>query len=201
MRKDEDENLVDHRVLSTHRWGHRPLHQHSAPLGNTSCGRPTPRRAPSSLPHNPFCLRWLQNISTLIFLFHFQIFSSFYFFFFFYLKYGGGDKKKMKSAKIQETFQKGVGSVLLSVLPLFLPKHSVFLQLMFGENGSPWRLVCLGGRHPKNTGQDSGVSLVTMGRKCRPTSSSHHFLSRFLPSFTLFAPHTTDTVAFRSFSV
>lgn len=54
------------------------------------------------------------------------------------------------------------------------------------KNGSPWRLVCLCGhaQHPKNTAQDSGVSLVTTGRKCRPTSSSRHFLSRFLLSFS-----------------
>lgn len=107
----------------------------------------------------------------------------------------------MKSAKIQETFRRGVGSVFPSVLPLLLAKHSGFLQLMFGENGSPWRLVCLGGRHPKNTGQDSGVSLVTTGRECRPTSSSRHFLCRFLLSFTLSAPRTTEIVASQSFSV
>lgn len=57
-----------------------------------------------------------------------------------------------------------------------------------GENGSPWRLACLSGHvgHPKNTVQD--VSLVTMGRKCWPTSSFHPFLPSLPHSFISFPP-------------
>lgn len=99
--------------------------------------------------------------------------------------------KDMKSAKLTP-FKRG--NVFLYVLPFFLPNTLGYI-VDHGENGSPWRLACLSGHaeHPKNTVQDSGVSLVTTGRKCRPTSSFHYFLSRHLFSFSpLSTPYTTE---------
>lgn len=62
-----------------------------------------------------------------------------------------------------------------------------------GGNGSPWRRTCPSGHveHPKNTVQDSGVSLLTMGRKFRPTRSFHSFLPSFLFDlrFLSISPH------------
>lgn len=114
-----------------------------------------------------------------------------WFFFFCCFLLEDAELKDMKSAKLTP-FKRG--NVFLYVLPFFLPNTLGYI-VDHGENGSPWRLACLSGHaeHPKNTVQDSGVSLVTTGRKCRPTSSFHYFLSRHLFSFSpLSAPYTTE---------
>ena len=80
--------------------------------------------------------------------------------------------------------------------PFFFPNPITASILVYivdhAQNRSPWQLACLGGHveHPKNTVQDSEVSLVTTGRKYWPTSSFCSFLPSVLLSFLSCLSHS-----------
>lgn len=101
------------------------------------------------------------------------------------------DVKDMRCAKFA-TF-KGKYTPFFLAPSFFPPEQQPPLGCIVdhGGNRSPWRRTCPSGHveHPKNTVQESGVSLLTMGRKFRPTRSFHSVLPFYLISASfLFLP-------------